>query len=146
MTICRERGAHERPSSNRASTSGYHPAPTRKMTGMFAVTLGRGGTVTIWTVPAIVPGYLIENMMKFALWNGGTVERSRARYVCACVREYSYTRACAAGELYRSIVPSFQRVISIGVFNWLEVERRWNGSGCNRSTRGKAVKYWGETR
>lgn len=145
MTMCREWGANGRPSSNRVSASGYHPAPTRKMTGMFAVTLGRGGTVAIWTVPAIVPGYLIENMMKFALWNGGTVERSRARYVCACVREYYFTRACEAGDLYRSIVPSFQRVVFIYVFNWLVAERWWNGSCRNRSSWGKPVKYWGET-
>lgn len=55
MTICRAMGANERLLRNRVPTAGYHLSPTRKVTGMFAVTFGWGWNGLGMTVPASVP-------------------------------------------------------------------------------------------
>jgi hypothetical protein len=85
--------------------------------------------------------------MKNQKWNGGTVERPRARTgACAGVRGNNFTRAYVRDKSHRSTVPSFQRVFYLLRFNGLGVERHWNGGTIDRSTCGKPVKYWGETR
>ncbi|WP_414462946.1 hypothetical protein [Hyphomicrobium sp. DY-1] len=151
MHFDRAMGRRGRRSTHRDQRAGYHPAPTRKLTGMFVLTSGSGVERSSDDRSGErSKRKLLNNMDISTIWNGGTVERSRARMWRVRARENYYACACVRVNHHRSIVPPFQRVILNSLFNWLGVERRverWNGRAFQPAFNlGFAVKNWGETR